>query len=176
MAVTTSVDMATGLFVPWRTAKRGGVDGGDPVGTLSLDASATGAAGGGTVTLTITAVDGSFGFHAIWVPTYIALQDNLAAAESPLFSWRAAGNARLDVNLFQTFLSIRGAGTDDVSVMQNATVPIEPDNRTATQVMQAIWATNTDTIVYHIHTFGVLFDAELLARAGRIPDILAGVR
>jgi hypothetical protein len=47
-------------------------------------------------------------------------------------------------------------------------------------VLYARWLTNTNSVAYHLHVYGVLYDAQAMAArnpTGRHPDqLLAGIR
>lgn len=179
MAIDVSTLVSSGKFVPFRTARRGGRYGKDPVGTLFIDAGATGAAGGGTVTLRIAMARIEFGFHPLFVPTVINTFDTLATPEEVQLFYDSAGNERVvdgSSGIRQTELAVAGASSNDLVF----TVPgfvIEPDQVAAADVLDFVWATNTDTILYHAHVFGMLFDAEIIAREeSEISELLMGVR
>ncbi len=177
MAVSTTTNVEDGLYVPYRTGRRGGEDGSDPVGTLFVNAEATGDATGGTLTVKIKMRSQEFGFPAVWVPTLVVLLDDLAAVETPLFQFASTGQERLSVSVHEAILSVRGGGTSNTAVVDALGVAIDPDLVAGGDVMIAIWASNTDTKSYHIHAYGPIWDGQLLAMSqGRIPDILAGVR
>ncbi len=176
MSVTADRSVAdNGLFVPWRTAKRGGRDGGEPVGTLSIDGGAVGDATAGTFALRITANREEFGFPGIFVPTHMTIRDNLASAEVVRLAYVTAGNERLNGDIEQHVLAIAGAAGLNVASFGNVGIPIEFFG-VNTVIMQASWSTNTDTKVYHFHVFGYMFDAQIIAREGRIGELLAGIR
>lgn len=177
MAVSTNVKVEDGLFVPFHTARRGGPMGDEPVGTLAVDAGATGAAGGGTVQAAITMNVEEFGFRMIYIPTQIAIRDNLASAEVVSFSYEQAGNKRLNTNTTLRVVMTASAQSQNTGLVDGASVPIESvfsveDGR----VLLALWDTNTDTKAYHMHVFGFCFDAELIARRGGIGPLMSGIR
>lgn len=175
MAVDTTVTVAGGgLYVPFRTPIRAGPLGNQPVGTLNVDANATGAAGGGTVTLRITMDVEEFGFRPIWCPTRVSVSDNLATAEAMELLYIATGNERLRANIGEVVVTVAVSGSN-VGLAEGLPVPIQP-NVAAGEIMRATWDTNTDTKIYHLHVFGPVFDAELLAREGEVADLLAGIR
>ncbi len=178
MAVSTNNDIGTlGRYVPYRTPERAGEDGGDPVGTLSIAATATGAAGGGTVTVVIRMRRTEFGFRLIWVPTYISVVDNLATAEVVLLgAFGNPNNERLAGAMRQSVLPLAGAGALNVGSFTQLGVAVEPETETISTVLTGEWSTNTDTKVYFVHAYGVCYDAEVIAREGRISELLAGLR
>lgn len=175
MAVVANAFVSAGLFVPFRTAKRGGDNGSDAVGTLSVDANATGAAGGGTVTITINMTKSEFGFRCLWVPTIMVVSDDLAAAEVVEMAFSAGGNERLSTSLTQAQLLVAG-GSQNAGNAYDSAVLIDPDQVVAAEVLRAVWSTNTDTKGYHFHVYGPVFDGELLALNNSIGDLLAGLR
>lgn len=177
MTVTETVDVSTGLYVPFRTGRRAGWNGSQPVGTVSLDAEATGDSGGGKVSLSVSMPRFVFGFHPIWMITQIECLDNLAVAEVVFFRYVATGNERLQGNLGEAQLAVRhAAAANNVALFTIGGVPIEPDQLVAADVVLVEWSTNTDAKTYHLHVFGYLFDAEEIARGdGMIGERLAGL-
>lgn len=178
MAVSATGLFTAGLFVPFRTGKRGGVGGGDPVGSYYFDGGASGAAGGGTVTIILAMSKEQFGFHALFVPTHIDASDNLAAAEEVQLIYDAAGNSRIAAGngIRESRLAVAGSATNDV-FFTAAGILIEGSEDADTSVLAAVWKTNTDGKAYHFHVFGMLFDAEIMAREeSKISELLMGVR
>lgn len=175
MAVVATAKVSDGLFVPFRTTSRGGGNGRDPVGTLYVDAGATGAAGGGTVEVNIGMNAEEFGFPILWVPTVVAISDNLAAAEDVLFGWQATGNERTNTFMGIVVAMLRAAA---INAGQNVQTGMLLDGFGSTDgaVMSATWDTNTDTKTYHLHVFGPVWDGQLIAKGGRVPEMLAGLR
>ncbi len=176
MSITGQRKVEEGLFVPWRTAKRGGVSGGEPVGTLSLDKQEVGDSGGGTVAVQITANREEFGFPGIFVPTFVTTRDNLASPEVIRLAYVTVGNERISGDIEQHALALAGPAALNVATFDNIGIPLEFQGVTDLVIMQATWSTNTDTKVYHFHIFGYMFDAQLIAREGRISELLAGIR
>lgn len=177
MAVTTTSFASAGRYEPFHVVGRAGGDGRDPVGTLFIDANATGDATGGAVTINIAMGMNDFGFRMMFVPTFVSVQDALAAAEVMEFLYTSGGNKRITANVSQHILGIRGGPSDvDVHVVTQLAMLIEPFTVAAADIMSARWATNTDTKAYHMHVFGVCYDAEVIAKEGGIPDLVAGLR
>lgn len=176
-----SVDQArsvasNGLYVPYRGFDRAY----GPVGTLSVDAQATGDAGGGAVTLRIIMSAREFGFHPIWVVTRLSSIDGLATPEAVRLLFAEAGNERLNADYNETLTPVVGPGGANVGNFANLGLVIEPDAAADANVIIVDWTTNEDTVQYHIHAYGVLFDAEALARAKHsgkgVDPLLAGIR
>ncbi len=177
MAVTVSIEAATGLFVPYRTAHRGGPDGSDPVGTLAINAEAVGAAGGGVVNIFIVMNAEEFGFPLIYLPTAIEVSDNLATAEVVYFAYTSDGNDRLQTSWQEAITTVaEGVNSRNLGFVKSTSIPIDSDGVSNRRVLNAAWPTNTDTKVYHLHTFGPVWDGQLLAKAERLPEMLAGLR
>lgn len=177
MTVSTNVKVEDGHYVPFHTRWRGGPGGDEPVGSLAVDAGATGAAGGGTVSAGITMNAEEFGFRMIWIPTQIYIRDNLATAEDMSFSYEQAGNRRLNTNSTLRVLMTASAQSQNTGLVDGASIPIEPLVATTDgRCMVAIWDTNTDTKSYHLHVFGFAFDMELIARKGGIGPLMSGIR
>ncbi len=173
MAVAQSRSVAdVGLYVPYRGIDReAGI-----VGTLAVDAEATGDGSGGAVTLLITMARQEFGFHPIWVPTRVSTFDQLATPEVVMFQFDPAGNERIADSLREAKLALAGFGGSS-AVFDKLGVPVEPDQVDTTSVLVAQWTTNETGDVYHLHAFGVVYDAEAMARGkvpGRTPDVLLG--
>ncbi len=179
MAVDTTlvVSAANSAYVPYHIGQRGGDEGNTPVGTLDVDAEATGAAGGGAVTLRIFLARQVFGFPMMWVPTIVSLLDNLSSAEVAVVRYGVTGNVRMTAGLEQAVTLVANSGTGNAGQTENVTIPIEPSTDSAQEVLQAIWDTNTDTKVYHMHVFGPVYDLQVLAENGaRVPNLMAGIR
>ncbi len=173
MAVSEATNVSAGKFTPFRTASRGGDGGGDPVATLHVDAQVTGDGSGGEASINIRMQETEFGFRPIWVTTLITSRDDLAAAEEVTFFFASAGNERLQGNMQQVELAVRSGSTNVATFDRN--LMIDPDQGVVTQVIGATWPTNTNAKVYHLHVFGFLFDSELVARSGRLSDLLGGL-
>lgn len=171
--VTDNAVQFQGEYVPFHTAGRGGRNG--LVGTLGVDAQATGDAGGGSVTLNLNMRREEFGFPILWVPTVVSLFDNLATAENVIGKFESAGNRRLDFGLRQIATMVQ-VGADNVGIIENVTVPIEGIGIASARVYQAFWASNVDTKAYHLHMFGAVFDLQVIARLGEIDLLAAGMR
>lgn len=175
MSISTTLKAEDGLYVPFRTGKRGGYLGGDPVGTLSLDSEVTGNATGGTAALLLTMNRDEFGFPIIFVPTFVSTRDNLAAPEVVRLAYVTAGNERISGDIEQHVLPLAGASALNVGNFDSIGIPIEGFGEDL-RVGQITWSSNVDTKVYHGHWFGYCFDAQLIAREGRIGELLAGIR
>lgn len=177
MAVVANADVGDGLFVPFRTLIRGGPGGIDPVGTLMVNAEASGAAGGGTVTLNVRMRVQEFGFHAMWVPMYITVHDDLPSAEVVEFTFQNGGNERLSTILVEAITTVRTANASaNVGRVQSISVLIDPNSVAQATILRGVWATNTDGDTYHIHAYGPVFDGEVIARGGGVSQLVAGLR
>ncbi len=176
MSVTGTLTVAAdGLYVPFRGFDReAGI-----VGTLQVSGSATGDAGGGTVSVQITMREEEFGFHPIWVPTQVSVIDDLAAAEAVNLSFSSAGNERLAATQIEALLSIRSQSFNHAAFSELG-VAIDPDIVAGAAVLTAGWTTNTLNKVYQLRAYGVIFDGQALARGkapGKaVPALLGGVR
>lgn len=173
MAVSQTRNVNSGDFIPYHTERRGEPDG--LVGVCSKDAEATGAAGGGTVSIIIQARRDIFGFPWTWVPTAIVIEDNLAAAEEVEVTHSADGNRVLGASLRESVLTVR-TGSNNHGVKSVVAIPVEPSLEDNTAIILATWPTNTDGKTYHLHVFGPVFDMQWLARNGNISPMLAGLR
>lgn len=175
MTVTVNVAVADSLYVPFRGFDREA----GAVGTLFVDGNATGDAGGGNIVIRVFMGFIEFGFHPIWVVTRMSALDDLATPEVVNVAIANAGNERLDADLQENVLTLAGFDLN-VANFGHLGVPIEPDSSTTGTVLIATWSTNTDTKAYHFHAFGLLYDAEAMARGkqkGRSADpLLGGIR
>ncbi len=175
MSIASAFKVEDGLFVPFRTEKRGLVGG--PVGTLHVAVDDVGAAGGGNVEIAITMRRLEFGFRCIWVPTYAVTRDTLATAEVVRFAFEFTGNERLSRRVQSAKLAITASNVNYAAFTELAVV-IDPDKDSDSNVIKFLWSTNVDTKIYEGEVFGPVFDAEVIRRegGGGIRDILAGVR
>lgn len=176
VTVTVAMDADEAAFVPYRIPQRGGDRGTSPVGTVNVDAQVVGAAGGGQADVLISASQDMWGFRPVIVPVVVSFSDNLATAENVLFFYNADGNERLVAAVGQIVVMTTVLGTN-AGLPQTSSIPITPDViGSGAAVMKASWASNVDTKVYHMHVFAAVYDREVLARTGEIPDFLAGIR
>ncbi len=176
MAVSTSVKVEDGLFVPFHTEVRGGLYGDKPVGTLYVDAGATGAAGGGSVQAIISMNVLEFGFRLLWLPLSMQLQDNLATPENVQLTYFAVDNRRLSAQVNDNVVMVASAVSTNLGIPGMPVLPIEGVGVGDGNVLRALWDTNTDAKVYHFHAFGPVYDLELMARQGEVSELLAGIR
>lgn len=173
MAISVLRSAEAGNFVPFHTLNRGGDNG--LVGTFFVDAEVTGDSGGGGVTLRQGLGRNDLGFPWLWVPTIVASRDNLATAEVVTFIYDLTNNRRLSASLHETKLALQ-AGAVNAALMENTSVPIEPDSDVSAEVFDVIWQTNTDTKIYHLHMFGPVYDLQLIAAGGHVDEFAAGLR
>ncbi len=175
MAVATTRFVGAGLYVPFRGVDRAV----SPVGTYSIDAQATGDGSGGTVDILMNMSYIEFGFHPILVMTRVTALDELATPIGVRFRYAASGNERLEANIDQLVLAVAGVGAVSYTEFNALPVVIEPI-RDGGDVMAITWATNENADTYHLHLFGLLFDAEAMARTkekgSAIDMLLAGIR
>ncbi len=177
MAVSTNQDVEdVGVYVPFRGVDRQA----GPVGTLMIPSVATGDATGGAVTITVRMKRLEFGFHPIFVPTRAHFTVNEAAAQEVLMSYSAAGNERISSAFAEEVTSrITGSG-DNIGNLTLLEIPIEPSEDLAAAIMQCRFTLNTDTDTYNFNVFGVMYDAEAMAKGkrqgARIDMLMAGVR
>lgn len=177
MSVTTSIAMGQGLFTPFPTLYRGGRDGSQPVGTLFVDATATGDSGGGVIVMNITGVRSQFGFRTAWIPLYIqASDDDGGVPKQFALGYRAEGNTRLSSTLTEVLSGVSDGTGLFAGPFQNTGILIESDSRTAAAVMRMQASVNTDGKVYHFHVYGPVYDRELLAKHGKLDELYTGVR
>ncbi len=176
MSVSVTRNVSAGLYVPFRGVDRLV----SPVGTLAIDATVTGDASAGTVSIALAMEFDEFGFHPIWIPTRINAIVNNAGVDEVEFTYQPAGNERLSGVLTEEITTRVTVGGDNVGNAVFLAVPIEPDQKAPADVFTVRWETNTDTKVYHLHLFGVLYDAQAMSQrkdpGSRIDTFMAGVR
>ncbi len=183
VAVSKTIDVDDGsapgvtLYVPFRGFDRSL----GPVGTLDVKAVALGDATGGSVAISIRMRKEEFGFHPLWVPTMISIEDNLATVENPEVIFRGLGNERLiDEHCENVTMVASLVGSRNCGKVQSIGFIIEPDQPTPNSIVTCTWATNTDTLAYNVHMYGVIFDGEAMARGkhagSAVSPLLAGVR
>jgi len=177
MSVTARNDVETqgvGVFVPFRGFDRSGI-----VGTLMVNAEGTGDSSGGNMDIFIDMKKESFGFRPIWVPTRIETQDNLSSPVVVRVGYSSGGTERLLTNMNEVVLPVAFAGVNSANYSYMG-IAIEPDVVAGDVVLYARWGTNTNSVEYHLHVYGVLYDAQAMAAqnpTGRHPDqLLAGIR
>lgn len=176
MSISNNVEMGDGIYVPFFQKVRGGERGTSPVGTVKAAVTDTGDMSGGTVTIGLVMRKLTFGFRALIVPTFICAIDNLAAAEAVRLVF-SEGNRRIGdaAVLEEGLLSVAVSG-QNVAKFDPAGILWEKLDEGAATVVQAIWSTNTNTIVYNLRIVAAVFDAEVIEKKGSISDFLAGVR
>jgi len=175
MAVTATRFWTAGLFVPWMQRIRGGEGHGSPVGTLHMDAEATGDGSGGSVTIFIAGTREMFGFRALLVPTLISVSDALAAVSAVLIQWTAVGNRRLSANINEVVTTVRVAG-ENHAILQEQGMTIEPPTDVNTNGFTVLWATNLNLAVYHFHVVASVYDLEIIEKYGTVDPLVAGIR
>lgn len=175
MSVVGARNIASGTYVPFRGVDRAV----SPVATFSIDGTVTGDAGGGNATITMNMEYLEFGFHALFVPTRIATVDELATPEQVRLRYRREGNERLEAHIDQTVLGVAGVGSENHADFDRLGIIIEP-TRLGDIVLEVQWITNEDGDTYHMHMFGLMYDAEAMARAkspgSTIDALLSGIR
>jgi len=176
MAISVTRSVSAGLYVPFRGIDRSV----SPVGTLSIDATVTGDATGNPLTIVLSMAKDEFGFHPIWIPTRVEVIENNGSAQEVLFVYQTAGNERLQAGLSEEVTTRVTSDGDNIANAEFLSVPIEPDQPTPADVYSARWAVNTDTKVYELHMFGVLYDGQAMAAnkvaGARVDTFMAGVR
>lgn len=176
MAITFTLNAEDGEFVPFHTAVRGGPEGMDPVGTLSVDGGGAGDSSGDPTDIQILFRATMFGFRALFIPTQMVVSDNLAAAEVVAVSYVLTGNRRVNGSLLENVVTIAGPQASNVGVAELAGLPIEGTDEVNRLALQATWSTNTNLKLYHLHVFGPVFDLEVVERHGQISELLSGIR
>ncbi len=162
MAVASTVLITSAsLFVPFSGMNRYR----GAVGTLDLEGDATGAAGGGTVSITFSQTDvNALGFRPLYVPKYMSTLDT-ASAEQVRATFAFNGNRRLARSMDVLKLSIaRGVNNFAAWPGHDYKLVIEPDGGGSLIIFT--WETNTDTKSYQANVFLVVYDLEALAKSG----------
>lgn len=175
MTVTDNTELKTACYVPYRGTSRVT----DPSGSFSLSLTGTGDSSGGYVNLHVLANKLEFGYHPIIVVTSATLKDNLAATSQRRFEFSSVANERLCAAVSIPKVPVAD-GSDWISIYSGGelAVPIEPDGVAGRNIFTCGWRTNTNTKVYTAFIFGLIWDAEELARevGAQMPDIFYGVR
>ncbi len=168
MSISNTVALSTGLYVPFRGHSR--VE--RPLGSIQVTVSDVGDASGGGVTLAVTMSRIEFGFHPILIWTWVTWQDTAGAPTDVALQYRPAGNERMNNNMTSRGLPII---TADSSITVKSfsgselSALIEPDQEEAEVV--ALISDNQNTVNYQGVFFGLLYDAEAMARhVGLLPD------
>lgn len=177
MSVTSIAAVANGTYEPFHTEVRAGPNSEDPVGTVAVDSGVTGDASGGTVTIGVSMRPQEFGFRLLWIPLSIVLRDNLAGQDLVNLNYLSVVNDRLDA-VVEEFITMEDAAQSlNMGLSKMYALPIEVSYGTSGgNVLTAVWATNTDTKIYHLHVFGPVFDLEVMAREGKVHPLMAGIR
>ncbi len=173
MSISQTRDIADGLYVPYHTASRDHENG--LVGTLAVNAEATGDGGGGVVVILLRTRREEFGFPLLWVPTQVTLTDNLATAVDVILTMEPAGNRRLNASMNQR-VAMAQVQSANMGNLVDITIPIEGVDETQQNILQAEWETNTNAKTYHVHMFGPVYDLQMIARLGHIDPLVAGIR
>ncbi len=180
LAISDQIDVSSGLYVPFRGFDREA----GPVGTLDVQSQTVADVSGGTVALNVRWNYEEFGFHMIWIPTMITIIDTLAAAETVEVLYRGLGNERIADFHGEIVTTVSSGFTArNIGKVAELGFPFEANvdaRETPQGIISAGWATNTNLLLYELHIFGPVYDAEALARGkqeGKSPDVLlAGVR
>jgi len=175
VSVAATTELANGLFVPFMQRTRGGDSHGSPVGTVTLDATDTGDGSGGTATVSVSIRRTMFGFRTLVIPTSIVTFDNLAAVEPIRLEFQFAGLRRLVAVHQFVRTSVRHNATN-MSELGDLGIVLESNLEAATDALAVQWETNTNSVVYHVHLYGVVYDLEILEKYGTLDPLMAGVR
>ena len=161
MALTVDAVLSPANFVPWSQRRTS-----PQVGSFSVDLGATGDATGNPVIVNSEWTSGEWGFRAILVPKGVSIQAN-ADPGNVRVEFTAAGNRRLLGNVTVGFDPIQ-VGSDFVTpeyvFPADLSIDLGQVVETALRWMQVEFAANTDGTAYHAHAWGLVYDAEMLAR------------
>lgn len=170
MAVSNTETVTAQDFKVWMGGRRGACR-----GTYDQDVEVTGAAGGGTATLAARWVGNEWGFVPIMVIMAVTVQANT----DPGFvrvSYVDTGNRRLQGELTYAYDTVVVDGNHITPEYAFPKVPIEPrDGPSVDLFMRAVFDTNTDTKIYHMHIFGLVFDAEWMSRSGDYRELIQAI-
>lgn len=175
MAVTSNTRLNSGVYTELKQIIRGGRERSKPVATAMVEGEATGAAGGGLVTVNITVTNDEFGFRAILVPVAVFTNDNLATPEVVQVAWPSAQNKRMQQNVSQAFTPLR-VNSINLGKVEASGMLIEPFISAASSIVRAVWATNTDTKVYNLAALFMVYDLEMMEREGEVGALMEGIR
>lgn len=168
MAVTGS--MAVPVLVRWPNA----ADGWSPVGTFSINAEATGNTSGGYVRTQTGWTRDQLGFHALVVPTYISCIDTLGSAEDVVVTYTGYNRRCTDMAVR---VDMQAHGSSNYGAVQGSQIVLESEAGTdaaAQQFVRAEWQTNTNSATYHLHIYGVVYDAEKFYYNGHVTGPMLG--
>jgi len=140
------------------------------VGTASFDVQVTGAAGAGAVTLSLLMSPDEFGFHVLFVPTLLGVEDTLGTKEDVRIGWKATHRL---TSLFREAIPTTTVLAVNFGTLRGASPALQPETVDQT-VLDAVWATNTDTETYHFHGYGVVYDLERLRHLEDLKGPLTG--
>lgn len=176
MSITSNVNFTQSAFTPFRTRVRAGVGGNEPVGSVFLRGADVGESGGGTVEISLRIARDLWGFPMFLVPTYVTADDDgTGTAKTIRFAYVASGNSRISGTISQNV-----AGVDDgvaiVATMDITGIVIEPSAIAVTEVFRARWSVNTLGVNYGVSFYGVVYDAQVMAERGSVPELIQGLR
>ncbi len=174
LSVSAIVAFGDSQYNDFHQKFRGGQNGMSPVGTLHATATATGDGTGGNVLLLLQMKRVEFGFRAVFVPTLLVTEDDLATPEAVRLQF-SSGNKRLSSDMNQAALAV-ASSVFNVAQFDESGLLLESDVLTAVTVMAFVWSTNTNLKVYTANVFAAVFDMELIEKYGSVSDFLAGVR
>ncbi len=177
MSVVGNHSTLDGLYVPFRGVARNGI-----VGTFHIRMTVTGDSGGGTAEIRFSWNHIEFGFHALLVPTLITARDNLASAENVQLEYVTQGNERIEgeievILVPSTFGALHIGAFQDLGIVIEGRIFAGGFAATGREVVNIKWTTNTDAKLYVGQLYGVVYDAEHMAKYGmEVGPALSGIR
>ncbi len=165
MAVSSTTQLADGNFTSFKGFYRSS----GPVGTFSFIQRDVGDATGGGLSLIMSMGRLQFGFHALIVPTIISIQDNLATPEAVELVYLST-NRRVQAvpdggtSLRDVLVPTAGA-SGNTGVFTGSKPILEVQDVGPVNVMNFIWSTNTDTAIYRVSVYGLVYDGEYQAKS-----------
>lgn len=165
MAVTSTTQLADGNFVSFKGFYRSM----GPVGTFSFIQRDVGDATGGGLSLIMSMARLQFGFHALIVPTIISVQDNLATPEAVELVYgntnrRVIGVPDAGTSLRDVLVPVAGA-SGNTGVYTGSKPILEVSDESPVGVLSFVWSTNTDTKIYRVAVYGLVYDGEYQAKS-----------
>ncbi len=164
MSVSATIVFATDvLYVPFRGSGRQ-----YSVGTFQVRGSVVGDGSGGTATILLSMVGDELGFPALYVPTLITVQDQLATAEVVRITYVQAGLERVGsggANFVRAITPVTVAATNFGELAGSSPIlSVVHGLQAAVNVMSALWATNETGDTYQFLLYGLVYDEQYQAR------------
>lgn len=162
MAVSSSTQLVSGDFKRFF-----GVRVGDPCkGTFYKDGEVTGASGGGTASVNISWDATEFGFRPILVVTMAQIQAGTDPGNVKIDAIDAGTRHSETTSFAYDPVNVAGTFFSPEHVLPRMPIELAEPAESPLVFMRAVFTTNTDLTVYHLHIGGVVYDVEELAAYG----------